>query len=97
MTYDQWKTTDPREYEREEEEPTELELAYEQLHGARQDAEYAALVAAARIKELTTALEEALEYFKARYDVKDGGGKQVPNDEMRLGTMIDEALYGIRF
>jgi len=33
MTYDQWKTTDPREYEREleEDQPTELDLAYDRI------------------------------------------------------------------
>ena len=33
MTYDQWKTTDPREYERDIEDdcPTELDLAYERI------------------------------------------------------------------
>ena len=32
------------------------------------------------------------------YDVVDGdNGEQLPNKEMRLGQMIDEALHGIRF
>lgn len=36
MTYDQWKTTDPRDYEPEQEEgPSELELVYGQLHKAQ--------------------------------------------------------------
>jgi hypothetical protein len=99
MTYDQWKTTDPRDYEPErEEEPSELELVYGQLHNAMEDAKSSAYESAARIKELEAALEEALEYFKARYDVVDGdSGEQLPNEEMRLGQMIDETLYGIRF
>lgn len=99
MTYDLWKTTDPREYERDaEEEPTELELVYEQLHEARQEAKYIAERNAARIKELTIALEEALEYFRDHSDVNDGDyGEPSPNKEMQLASMIDEALYGIQF
>ena len=99
MTYDRWKTTDPRDYEPEpEQEPSELELVYEQLADAQADAKHAAEVAAGRIKELECALEEALDYFKDRYDVNDGDyGEPSPNKEMRLGQMIDEALYGIRF
>ena len=101
MTYDQWKTTDPREYIQhpyDEDEPTELELVYEKLEEAREDAKWAADRATSRIKELTAALEEALEYFKERYDIRDGAdSQQLPNKEMRLGQMIDEALYGIQF
>jgi hypothetical protein len=99
MTYDQWKTTDPRDYLPEpEEEPSELELLYGRLHEAEGTAKHDAKVSASRIKELTAALEEALEYFKDNYDVVDGAdGEQRPNKEMRLGQMIDEALYGIRF
>lgn len=97
QTYDQWKTTDPRDYEPEEDrddEPTELDLALDRV----EQLEHNNNSAAARIKELTATLVEALEYFKARYDVKDGAsGEQLPNDEMKLGTMIDETLYGIRF
>jgi hypothetical protein len=73
MTYDSWKTTDPREYEPEPEEGlSELDFVYEQLWQAKNDAKHAAEVAASRIKALETAL-------------------------VRLGQMIDEALYGIRF
>lgn len=99
MTYDQWKTTDPRDYEPEqEEEPTELELVYQQLHEAQETAKYDAKVAADRIKKLEAALEEALEYFEDRYDVVDGSyGEPSPNKEMSLGQMIDETLHGIRF
>lgn len=99
MTYDQWKTTDPREYSHsEEDQPTDLELAEMHLHEVQETAKHNTKVAAARIAELTASLEEALEYFKDRYDVKDGdNGEQLPNEEMRLGTMIDETLYGIRF
>jgi hypothetical protein len=105
MTYDQWKTTDPRDYEPEEErEPSELEVVYEQLRDVLETAVYDANVSANRIKKLESALEEALEYFKERYDIKDikdikdgKGGQQLPNEEMRIGQMIDETLYGIRF
>ncbi len=99
MTYDQWKTTDPRDYEPEaEQEPSDLELAEIHLHEVQETAKHNAKVAADRVAELTTALEEALEYFKERYDIRDrAGGQQLPNEEMRLGTMIDEALHGIRF
>ena len=62
------------------------------------NAKHAEQVSAARIKELTAALEECLEYFKDHYDVKDGDyGEPAPNKEMQLGTMIDETLHGIRF
>jgi len=103
MTYDQWKTTDPRELypdleDPREPEPTELDLVYDELHDLKETAKHDAQVAAYRIKELTAALEEALEYFKDNYDVVDGAeGEQRPNKEMRLGQMIDEALHGIRF
>lgn len=99
MTYDQWKTTDPRDYEPEpEQEPSELEQVYEQLREAQETAKHNATVAANRIKELEAALEEALEYFKDNYDVVDGSyGEPRPNKEMRLGQRIDEALHGIRF
>ena len=98
-TYDQWKTTDPRDYETEPEQgPTELELVYDQLRAAQESEKFTEQNAKARIAELTASLEEALEYFKKNYDVKDGdNGEQLPNEEMRLGTMIDETLYGIRF
>jgi hypothetical protein len=92
MTYDQWKTTDPndRAYrDSDEDQPSELDLVYDDLAQAKLDAKCAAQDAAKRIAELAASLEEALEYFKDRYDVKDGeDGTQLPNDEMRLGTMI---------
>jgi len=99
MTYDQWKTTDPRDYEPEPEEaPTELEEVYLALAEAQVNAKHAAERDAARIKELESALSECLEYFMDRYDVVDGPeGHQLPNKEMRLGTMVDEALHGILF
>lgn len=99
MTYDQWKTTDPRDYEPEEEqELSELEIAEEMIRELKDDLKTADSVHAARVKELESALHECLEYFEARYDVKDGDyGEQSPNEEMRLGTMVDEALHGIRF
>lgn len=82
----------------EEDERTELDLVYDDLYQAKEDAKCAAEVAAKRILELTVALEEALEYFKDRYDVRDGdNGEQRPNKEMQMGQMIDEALHGIRF
>jgi len=99
MTYDQWKTTDPRDYEPEEpEEVSELEAVYNTLHEVMDTANHNAQIAAARIKELEVALNEALDYFTDRYDVRDGAnGEQLPNEEMRIGQMLDEALHGIRF
>jgi hypothetical protein len=79
----------------DEDERTELDLVYDDLYQAKLDAKYAREQAEGRIVELTVALEEALAYFRNRYVGADG--KQLPNDEMRLGTMIDETLYGIRF
>ena len=82
----------------EQDEMTELDLVYEDLHEARMDHKYDVEVHMKRIAKLTDALKEVLEYFKERYDVRDGaGGQQLPNEEMRLGQIIDEALYGIRF
>jgi hypothetical protein len=81
----------------DEDQPNELDLVYDDLAQARLDAKYAAEVAEKRIAELTTALEEALEYFKDNYDVVDGDDGPRPNKEMRLGQMIDETLYGVRF
>jgi hypothetical protein len=81
-----------------EEGPTELEMVYDQLHETQQDFKHANLMSGKRIVELEAALEEALEYFKDKYDMRDGeDGKQLPNEEMRLGVMIEEAIYGIRF
>ena len=99
MTYDQWKTTDTRDYEPEpEQEPSELEQVYQALAEAKKDAKHASDVAHRRIVELTAALEEALEYFEDRYDVVDGDyGEPRPNKEMSLGQMIDITLHGIRF
>lgn len=98
MTYDQWKTTDPRDYEPEQDDgPDELELAYEMIHEAEAKAKNDARVAAKRIKELTDALEFALEYFRDRYDTVDGDNGPLPNKEMRMGQLIDETLHGIRF
>jgi hypothetical protein len=81
----------------DEDQPNELDLVYDDLAQARLDAKCAAEVAEKRIAELTTALEEALEYFKDNYDVRDGEDGPRPNKEMQLGQMIDETLYGIRF
>lgn len=81
----------------DEDDPTELDLVYDDLREAKEDAKHAAEVAAKRITELTASLEEALEYFKKNYDIRDGDNGPLPNEEMRLGTMIDETLYGIRF
>jgi hypothetical protein len=101
MTYDQWKTTDPREYshvEEDRDEPSELDALYDALWEVKEGARHAAEIATARIKKLEADLLECLEYFKKHYDVKDGDhGEQLPNEEMRLGTMVDETLYGIRF
>lgn len=99
MTYDQWKTTDPREYEHEEDErQSEIDFVYDQLSEERADAKHAAEIAAARIKKLEADLNECLEYFKDHSDVNDGDyGEPSPNKEMQLATMIDETLNGIRF
>jgi hypothetical protein len=81
----------------DEDERTELDLVYDDLYQAKVDAKYAREQAEGRIAELTLALEEALAYFRDNYDVVDGEDGPRPNKEMRLGQMIDEALYGIRF
>jgi hypothetical protein len=48
-----------------------------------------------RISRLEADLEECAEYFKDRCDVVDGDyGEPAPNNEMRLYSMIQEALYG---
>jgi hypothetical protein len=97
MTYDQWKATDPRDYERdesEEEQPSELELAYDRIA----QLEHNSKGSADRITKLEAELLECLEYFKKHYDVNDGDyGEPAPNTEMQLGTSIEETLYGIRF
>ncbi len=99
MTYDQWKTTDPRDGEPEtERERPETESLFDELNEVIEAAKHAEWKAKKRINELESALEEALEYFEDRYDVRDGSdGEQLPNKEMQLGTTIDEALHGIRF
>jgi hypothetical protein len=81
----------------DDDERTELDLVYDQLHETQLDAKRAATVTGKRIAELSAALEEALEYFRDNYDVVDGDDGPRPNKEMRLGQMIDETLYGIRF
>lgn len=81
----------------EDDERTELDLVYDDLAQARLDHRYDVEKHTSRILELTVALEEALAYFKDNYDVVDGDDGPRPNKEMRLGQMIDEALYGIRF
>ena len=46
-----------------------------------------------RIKKLTDALEECAEYFDDHSDVIDGpDGQPLPNKEMKLLQMIEEAL-----
>jgi len=98
VTYDQWKTTDPREYERDpEDEPSELDLSYDRIRELEADIKASAETSAARIKELEASLLECLEWFKKQYDIVDGLNGPEPNSEMRLGTMIEETLYGIRF
>jgi hypothetical protein len=74
-----------------------LEDCFEKIRELQDDAKHAAAVSMARIAALTLALQECLEYFKDRYDVIDGTICQRPNTEMRIGQMIDETLYGIRF
>jgi hypothetical protein len=81
----------------EEDERTELDMVYDDLAQVRLDHKYDVEKHTSRILELTVALEEALAYFKDNYDVVDGEDGPRPNKEMRLGQMIDETLYGIRF
>lgn len=94
-------TDDPREYDRvEEDQPTELDLVYEQLWQAKQDAQDAALASEKRIAELEASLNECLEFFQDRADIAnehDEDGSPRPNKEMRFASTIDEALHGIRF
>jgi len=47
-----------------------------------------------RIKTLESDLEECAEYFHDRSDVLDGDGEHLPNEEMRLWSMIQETLHG---
>jgi hypothetical protein len=63
----------------------------------RSDAVHIAETASKRIAELECALSECLEYLKDHSDVSDGDYGPRPNKEMRLATMVDEALHGIRF
>ncbi len=82
----------------EDDERTELDLVYDDLAQARLDHKHDVEMHTKRILELTVALEEALEYFKDKYDVVDGSyGEPGPNKEMSIGQMIDETLHGIRF
>lgn len=98
MNYDHWKTTDPNDRGQDEDQPSELDLVYDDLAQARLDHKHDVETHMQRIAELTSALEEALKYFKDKYDVHDWpDGKSRPNQEMCLGQMIDEALHGIRF
>jgi ABC-type Zn2+ transport system substrate-binding protein/surface adhesin len=98
-TYDQWKTTDPREFMNDEEDhPSEADILEKHLWQVKEDAKDAALKAEKRITELEAALNECLEYFQDHSDVDDGDyGEPYPNKEMRLASMVDEALHGIQF
>jgi hypothetical protein len=47
----------------------------------------------ARVSAMECAMEEALEYFEDRYDTVDSeDGQPRPNEAMRLGRTIDDAL-----
>lgn len=90
MTYDQWKTTDPRDYEPEQEpELTELESVYEDLLGTKEELK----AAYARITKLEADLHECREYLEDHVDVVDGDyGQQEPNKAMQLVSMIDDSI-----
>lgn len=101
MTYDQWKCTDPRENEPEDEDqPTELDLAYEricELLAKLSDHEDMREINKARILALESVLKDCWRYLEDHYDVVDGGhGAPAPNKAMRLGQAI-EKLLGPRF
>lgn len=97
--YDAWKLRSPddelgTEPDDPEDEKTELDLAYDALALARRAVD----TTQTRIRRLEADLEECLAYFKNRYDVADGpDGTQRPNEEMRLGQMIEHTLHGIPF
>ncbi len=81
-----------------EDEPTELDLVYEQLWltqtllKARAEEIKAAYE---RIAELTATLAECCEYLDAFADVRDGdNGEQKPNRAMQLMTTVEESLHG---
>ncbi len=93
MTYDQWKTTDPREYEQpDEDQPDELDAAYDRVKSAEfalktQMARVIALES--RVKTLEALLDDCLTYLEKHYDVVDGkDGQPAPNEAMRLGNEI---------
>ncbi len=49
----------------------------------------------ARVARLEADLLEVLEFLKKNYDIVDGAyGEPDPNEEMRLGCMIQCTLYG---
>ncbi len=82
-----------------EDEPTELDLVYEQLWLTQQ-------ILKARAEEIKAAYEhiktmeadflEFREYLERYVDVVDGSyGEAAPNRAMQLVSLIDERLYGI--
>lgn len=82
-SYDDWKT-DP-----------DYGMSNDQLLMAELRSERDEAVEKAR--KLTDALEEILDICKDEYDVDpdpSGGHHDVPNKWMRIGTMIEEVLYG---
>ncbi len=82
---------DPRD------EPTELDLVYEQLWLTQQILKARAeeiKAAYERIAELTAELLECREYFHQRADADCDQDGFIPNEEMRRVTSIDECLHG---
>lgn len=43
------------------------------------------------------ALEECLDWFKDRYDADCDQDGYIPNEEMKMGMMVDELLHGRPF
>ncbi len=86
MSYDQWKCTDPRDDREEEEEVSELDLAYDRIKALEGEAK----LAGSAIRTMVADLSECLAYLEKHYDVIDGrNGEPALNEAMRLGQMIE--------
>ncbi len=81
-----------------QDEPTELDLVYEQLWLTQQILKARAeeiKAAYERIAELEADLAECSDYLEDHSDVVDGiNGRPEPNRAMRLIVMIDSSLHG---